>query len=371
MATVRGDPVDRPGVCFYEIGGFDVDPDDPDEFNVYNAPSWRPLLELAERRTDLIRMRSPRLSPAADNCRDELFATETRLEGSSRFTRTTLAVGGRSLTSLSRRDAAVHTTWHVEHLLKDADDLKAYLELPEEVFDYEADTSGLVAAEEAVGDRGIVMVDAADPLCHAASLFGMEDYLIVAMTEGRLFHRLLGKLARAIHERTAEVAEAFAGRLWRIVGPEYATEPYLPPRLFEEYVVRYTQPMIESIHRHGGFARLHCHGRLRAVLPMIVAMGADATDPVEPPPQGDVELADVRREFGRELALFGNLEVSDIETMPPDRFERVVAGSLRDGTAGAGRGFVLMPTASPYGREITPTTFANYETMVRLALRQG
>jgi hypothetical protein len=26
-----------------------------------------------------------------------------------------------------------------------------------------------------------------------------------------------------------------------------------------------------------------------------------------------------------------------------------------------------MPSASPYGRTITPTTLANYETMIRLA----
>jgi len=65
--------------------------------------------------------------------------------------------------------------------------------------------------------------------------------------------------------------------------------------------------------------------------------------------------------------LFGNIEVSDIENMNPPEFERMVAKSLRDGTAGEGRGFVLMPTASPYGRKITDTTMANYQTMLRLA----
>ncbi len=56
MATLRGEPVDRPAVNFYEIGGFVVNPDDPDPFNVYNSPSWRPLLQLAEEQTDVIRM---------------------------------------------------------------------------------------------------------------------------------------------------------------------------------------------------------------------------------------------------------------------------------------------------------------------------
>jgi len=370
-ATLRGEPVDRPAVNFYEIGGFAVDPADRDPFNIYSDPSWAPLLELAEAQTDLIRMRSPGLRPAPDNPRDEFFTTETWLEGGSRFTRTTLRAGGRTMTALARRDPEVSTVWQVEHLLKDLDDLKAYLELPDAVFAFEADVGPLVAAEEEVGDRGIVMVDTEDPLCAAASLFAMADYTVVALTEGRLFHRLLEKLAGPIRRRTERVAEAFPGRLWRIYGPEYATEPYLPPRLFEEYVVRYTGPMVEAIQRYGGFARLHCHGRIRSALPHIVGMGAAATDPLEPPPQGDVLLADVRRDYGRDLVLFGNLESSAVETMPPRRFETVVAAALQDGTAGEGRGFVLMPSACPYGRTITPQTMANYETMVRLATAFG
>ena len=52
MATLRGEPVDRPAVSFYEIGGFPIDPADPDPYNIYNAPDWQPLLQLAEEHTD-------------------------------------------------------------------------------------------------------------------------------------------------------------------------------------------------------------------------------------------------------------------------------------------------------------------------------
>jgi hypothetical protein len=211
------------------------------------------------------------------------------------------------------------------------------------------------------------MVDTEDPICAAASLFSMEEFLVVALTEQRLLRRLLERLSRPIYARTRETARAFPGRLWRIYGPEYAAEPYLPPHLFGDYVVRYTGPMVEMIQQYGGFARIHCHGRLRAVLDAIVGMGADAIDPIEPPPQGDVELADVRREHGKELVLFGNIEVRDIESMESAAFERVVARTLADGTRGAGRGFVLMPSAAPNGRGITAKVMANYETLVRLA----
>ena len=85
---------------------------------------------------------------------------------------------------------------------------------------------------------------------------------------------------------------------------------------------------------------------------MIVGMGADAIDPLEPPPHGDVTLDDVRQRYGRQLVLFGNLEVVDIERMDPAQFDTLVCRTLQQGTAGPGRGFVLMPSASPIGRTV-------------------
>jgi len=378
MATLRGQLVDRPAVNFYEIGGFAVNPSDPDPFNVYNDPSWQPLLQLAEEQTDLIRMRSPvkarshEVCPRADTSgldhgRKEFFKIEKYIEKGHRFTRTTLKVAGRTMTELSRRDPDIDTVWTLEHLLKNLDDLRAYLSLPDEVFTEEVHIGNLLKEDEELAEQGIVMIDTEDPICAAASLFGMENFTIIALTEQRIFHSLLEKLSRHIYARTEKTAKAFPGHLWRIYGPEYATEPYLPPHLFKEYVVRYTGPMVQTIQKYDGFARIHCHGRLQAVLDYIVEMGADAIDPVEPPPQGDVELEYVRSKYGRDLVLFGNIEIADIENTEPGQFEKIVEKALIDGTGGKGRGFVLMPSSAPNGRTITPKVMENYETMVRLA----
>lgn len=364
MATMRGEPVDRPAVNFYEIGGYTPDYRNSDPFNVYNDPSWQPLLDLTWEHTELIKSIDIRTTPANMDLMNEFVTTEEYTENGSRFIRYTIDVAGKKLTSLSRRDPDVDTVWTLEHLLKDTSDLEAYLKLPDDMFTYKIDIPAMVAADEEMGDRGIIMVGTADPLCWAASLFSMENYTIIALTEQELFHSLLEKLSRSVHRVAETAARDFPGHLWRIYGPEYATEPYLPPYLFEEYVVRYTGPIVENIERYGGFARIHCHGRISKALPHIVAMGASAIDPIEPPPQGDVELADVRREYGRDLVLFGNLEVSDIENMDPSEFRKVVAKSLSDGTSGSGRGFVLMPSAAPYGRILSDRALANYQVMV-------
>lgn len=399
MATLRGEAVDRPAVCFYELNGLDQNPDNPDPFNIFNDPSWRPLIDLTREKSDRIVMRDVPFLHAPPDPVEERTTRETWIDaGGSRFTRTTIraardnAPGGRVLTSLVRRDRDVLTDWTVEHLLKDVDDFDAWIDLPApEPVDPNAqitgedaratrkstggdaratlrpDTAAVLDAEAVLGDSGIVLLDTPDPLCVVASLFAMADYTIVAMTEPERMHRALEKVSGWLLPRVEAIARALPGRLWRIYGPEYASPPYLPPALFEEYVVQYVTPMVEAIHRTGGFARIHSHGRLREILPFIAATGCDALDPIEPPPQGDVELREVRRDYGDRWALFGNLEIADIENLPTREFAMRVETALREGTSGSGRGFVLMPSACPYGRKLSTLAMRNYEEMIRIA----
>jgi uroporphyrinogen-III decarboxylase len=343
LATFQGRPVDRPAVSFYEIGGWRMDPN-ADEFTVWNDPSWRPLVQLALAKTDLLRMVGAAWRNASDNGRGELVTTERRREGDTLFVRTTIRAPGRTLTSLTSQSTDIQTVWTLEHLLKTVADVEAYLRLPEPTVGT-VDVSGILAEEKALGDTGIVSIESGDPICAAASLFSMEDYTVIALTEPDLFHRLLQRFARAMFPQCEQVARACPGRLWRIFGSEYASEPYLPPRLYREYVEQYTGQMVRAIQKHGGYARIHSHGRLRGILPSIARMKPDGLDPLEPPPQGDLELAEIKAAIGGDTVLLGNLEVADIENLPPPEFERKVAAALRAGTAGPGRGFILHPSS--------------------------
>lgn len=372
MAILKGDVVDRPAVNFYEIGGFLVNPDDSDGYNIYNSPSWQPLLKLAENHTDIIRMVSPvraqsHLSwngSSSIDVRKQFVEEKVWEENNSRFTRLTYNLGKKKLTCLNRRDKDIDTVWTTEPLLKNVDDVNLFLQLPDEIFEENINTGHLEEQENRLGESGIVMVDTEDPVCAVASLFSLETFTIFALTEKELCHKLLEKHALYIHKRTEKVAREFPGRLWRIYGPEYITEPFLPPTLFDDYVVKYTKPMVKQIKNYGGFVRIHSHGCIKNILDYIINMEADAIDPIEPPPHGDVELKYVRRKYGKHLVLFGNIEIADIENMPSDMFRRVVKQTIADGTSGEGRGFVLMPSASPYGRNISERTLRNYRIMV-------
>ena len=369
MATLRGEQVDRPPVSFYELNGLDENPGDRDPFNIYSHPSWRPLIELAHEKTDRIVMRGVAQKSITPDPIEAISVTDSVIRAGSRFTTRRVQANNRTLTTCSRRDRDINTVWTEEHLLKNTDDLRAFLEIPTPESNGDINTLPVIQAEDALGDTGIVMIDTPDPLCLAASLFNMGEYTVIAMTEQALFHQLLERFASTLLPKTEAVAKALPGRLWRIYGPEYASPPYLPPHLFREYVCRYVSPMIESIQRYGGYARIHSHGNLKDILDDIAAMGADGLYPVEPPPQGDVALGYVRQRYGKDMVLFGNLEVSDIENLPTDKFAEKVKRAMEEGTSGDGRGFVLMPSACPCGRELSALAMKNYEMIIEIAGR--
>ncbi|NQT59599.1 MAG: hypothetical protein HQ557_11520 [Bacteroidetes bacterium] len=371
MATLRGDKVDRPPVCFYELDGITQNPADPDPYNIFNDPSWLPLLNLTAEKSDRIVLKHVSFLNTPPDPMEKLTKTEVFTnEKGALCTTTTIQAESRIFTQRTAREKDVDTIWTLEHLIKDVDDFKEWIDLPQTEFGGEVDVNSVLETEKALGDSGIVCLDMADPLCVLASLFDLGEYTVTALTEPELFHKALKKASKLILQRTEAIARALPDRLWRIYGPEYACPPYLPPRLFNEYVVQYDKPIIDIIRKYGGYPRLHVHGNLKDVLDAVVSTGCIGIDPIEPPQQGDVTLNYVRETYGEELVLFGNLELSDIETMNSEEFEQKILTALEEGPSKTGRGFVLMPSSSPIGRSLKMSTYENYKKMIDVVERE-
>jgi hypothetical protein len=367
MASIKGKEVDRPPVCFYELNGLDENPNDTDPFNIFSDPSWKPLLDLTKEKTDRIVMRGVPFKNAPEDSLKYITQIDTKIEGNSKFTTLTIqATKKHILKTVSRRDKDVNTNWTIEPLLKNTDDVNAYLQLPKTPFGGEPDISEVLKTEKLLGNTGIAMIDTPDPLCYAASLFAMQDYIVIAFSYPDLFHKLLERFAEKLYLEIEMIAKNLPGRLWRIYGPEYASTPYLPPNFFNEYVVKYDRVLIDKILKFAGYPRMHSHGNLKDILNEISATGCTGLDPIEPPPQGDVELSYVREKYGMQMTLFGNIEIRDIENLPTEEFEKKIITALQQGTKGKGRGFVLMPTACPYGRKLPSLTLKNYEKMIEV-----
>jgi len=324
-------------------------------------------VQLALEKSDCIVLGGPEGKSVSQDPVAERTRWETWEENGTRFIRHSIRADDRTLVRRLRHDAEVNTMWTLEHMLKDADDLKAWLAIPEfHEHRFEIDPSGILALEERMGDNGIAMLDTSDAVCNVAGMFDMGTWTVLAMTEQDLILRAIEREHRRQLAWVEAVCAVLPGRPWRVYGPEYAIEPYMPPALFRKYATAFTRELVAAIQKSGGWARIHCHGWIRNNLDAIAEMGADAIDPLEPPPtQGDITLAEVRERFGDRWTLFGNIEVSDIENLPVAEFEKKVATALREGVGG--KGFVLMPSASPIGRNISARCLRNYERMVEMA----
>lgn len=366
-ALIHGRNYDRPPFNFYEITAIDQKPRPGDPFCIYNDPSWAPVVQLAWEKSDIILLRPPVFhmeEPLTNKKPIYTEHTETHIdEKGSRWTTYTLEIDGHTLRRVERRDPDVDTIWTIEHLLKDEDDLEAWMKLPDREI-AEIDDTGFFHDEALLGDRGIVALDWGDTLGTLAGLFSMEDFTITAMTCQDLFQEALDKVHRTLVKQYKAAAHHFPNRMWRLWGPEYAGVPYLPPYLYDRYVVPYDTEASAICRESGGVPRYHQHGHLSQNLASMIKMGAWGIDPVEPPSQGDVTLKQVRDTYGDQLVLFGNLEASDIETLSPDEFAVKVNTALDEGMDG-GR-FVLQASASPYGRHFSETALNNYRRWVQI-----
>ena len=133
MRTFAGKSVDRPAVCFYEINGFTQNPSDPDLFNIFNDPSWQPLLTLTREKSDVIaNTYAPVLADGktVSIVSDRYIDSRDSEVGNRRITQTEICCKNRILKYETVTEKDINTTWVTEHLLKDTDDLKAWLELP-------------------------------------------------------------------------------------------------------------------------------------------------------------------------------------------------------------------------------------------------
>lgn len=364
--------LERPLLSFYELDYLaDEEEKSSDPFNIYADSSWHGLLELTRNHADRhLNVGCPALYDASGQPVEWFPGTCVReeripIERGAEFLTTVTLPGGKQLTSRRLREFDIDTVWTTEALVKDADELRACAELPASTRDAalrEEECDAIEKREAALGERGIVMFDTSDALCMVALLMEMGEFSVMALTEEDLFLQMLQKAQEYLEWRIEAVCRRFPGYLWRIVGPEFAAEPFLPPELFEKYVVPFDSRLVDLIHRYNGRVRMHSHGRLRSVLPMMLDCGIDALDPLEPPQQGDMEIEEIQAVTRDRITLLGTLEITDLENMDPDDFRRFLKTHLQ--RIPWRKNFILMPSASPYGRKLNPRTTENYRILV-------
>ncbi len=114
----------------------------------------------------------------------------------------------------------------------------------------------------------------------------------------------------------------------------YNLGPFISPKKFSEFVTPYLTEIVESIHSLGVKAILHSDGDLRLILPQLAGAGLDGYQSIDP--QGHMDIAEVKREYGDRLILMGNVQASFLQDEDDQRIRESVRYCMTHGKPGGG-----------------------------------
>ncbi len=265
----------------------------------------------------------------------------------------------------ARRGTA--TTWHLEPLVKDPDDLVALAAVPWQVEpeSIEQARGSYESARASAGDRYALRCFLSSPLVCVSGCMSFEDFLEYSIVDSTGLHALCEEMTR---RQIAILEEVWAAgpieTTVTIGGCEQCTPPMMAPQSFDEFIVPYEGRVVKWLTERGVLVQCHCHGKVKHALKGMLAMGCAATDPVEPPPAGDCSLAEARAIVGDRLTLIGNLEWDELCFAETSHIAARVREILRDG--GPQR-LILSASAGPISA-VDERLVANYRTLVDTAL---
>ena len=121
------------------------------------------------------------------------------------------------------------------------------------------------------------------------------------------------------------------------------------PKIFRELSLPTLKEITKMAKEADVPSHLHSCGRER----YVVEVAAKETDlssiePLEPPFQGDCDLAEIKRLFGKRLALKGNIQTTRLLMATPEEVEAMAKWCID--VAGEGGGYVLS-TGDQVGRD--------------------
>ncbi len=371
LAAYRGEPVDRVPVWLRE--GFPLSGELPaaDDFaRGWQAdPLYRELYEYVAPRVDWI------AHWAVNGTNRWLMIPASAIESETvetsadrRQVRSTVHTPRGDLFAAREYRRGTDTGWRVKNVVESREELATLAEVPFEIDETAVEESkrNCRRLAERTGGRALPMTFLSSPMVCVSGCMPLELFLELSFTDPDWIVELCEEVLRrqmAIFER---VFSPDMQTLAVVGGSEQCTPPMMAPHSYDRFVVPFETKLIEFLHGMNIPVQIHCHGKVRHALSCMLKEGADATDPVEPPPAGDVTYVEAREIVGDRMTLVGNLEWDRLESAEPTEIREHIRQVLSLGH----RRLILAASAGPMS-EITPRLAANYRAWVDAAEEFG
>jgi uroporphyrinogen decarboxylase len=177
----------------------------------------------------------------------------------------------------------------------------------------------------------------------AAYLMGLDNLLMTFVAAPELAEIVMDKVLECNLQIARRAIRAGAEAV--VLGDDYAGNrgPMMSPAAFQHFVLPRLKRMVDVIHEEGALCIKHSDGNLNSLLEMIIAVGPDGLNPIEP--VAGMELKRVKELVGDRICLMGNIDCAQL--LPygtTDNVCQAVRRAIAD--AGHGGGFILSSSNS-------------------------
>jgi len=153
-------------------------------------------------------------------------------------------------------------------------------------------------------------------------LRGMADLLVDMHERPRFVHALLDVCLEFCLEQVGLLARFPVDAISLSDDYGHQSGPLFSPAHFREFIRPRLKVLFEAVHSAGKLMMLHSCGDVSPFLPDLVELGLDILHPVQPEAM-DVEV--VKREYGRDLCLYGGISTQRLLRFgTPDRVREAV-----------------------------------------------
>jgi len=141
------------------------------------------------------------------------------------------------------------------------------------------------------------------------------------------------------------------------------TGPFLSPGQFSEFVTPYLAELIAGYRDMGFYTIKHTDGNIMPILDQLVEANPHALHSLDP--QGGVDIAEVKRQYGDRVCLIGNVNCSLMDTGTEEEIRASARYALQHGMPGGG--YIFSTSNCVY----TGMRLSRYETILEVWRSEG
>lgn len=141
------------------------------------------------------------------------------------------------------------------------------------------------------------------------------------------------------------------------------TGPFLSPSQFGEFVTPYLAKLIKGYRDLGYYSIKHTDGNIMPIVDQLVDARPDALHSLDP--QAGVDIAEVKRLYGKKVCLIGNVNCGKLDTGTDEEVDQSVRYALRHGMPGGG--YIFSTSNCIY----TGMRLSRYERMLAIWRKEG